>query len=214
MKIYLASSWRNKEFPRVRDLLRSAGNEVYDFTKAATAFHWSALDPEWERWSSATFRDALDHPLADAAFRADMDALEGCEACVLLLPCNRSAHLEAGHAVAAGKRVVVMTDSLERPELMYKMTHAVVLSDEELLAALANPRELTDAEAKLMDVEACYRHLEAGAAHPIVAERMRDERLLTWFKVGENTIKSQRERIEELEKRPKWTGPGPMPDVS
>lgn len=69
-------------------------------------------------------------------FRLDMRALEACEACVLLLPCGRSAHLEAGWAVGAGRRVVVYTRDGEEPELMYKMCSAIVSTDSELISVL------------------------------------------------------------------------------
>jgi len=39
-----------------------------------------------------------------------MNALRWCEACVLLLPCGRSAHLELGWAAGAGKRTVVIIE--------------------------------------------------------------------------------------------------------
>lgn len=136
MRIYLASSWRNNEFPRVRDLLRANGHEVYDFKNSSTAFGWEMIDPKWETWSSAQFVEALVHPLAKVGFQADMDALTLCEACVLLLPCGRSAHIEAGYAAGQGKRLVILTDSHERPELMYAMGR-VALSDKELLGFLS-----------------------------------------------------------------------------
>lgn len=137
MNIYLASSWRNKEYSKVLALLRSEGHEVYDFKAEGASFGWQQIDPEWERWSSHQFREALQHPLSRKGFEADMGALRSCDACVLLLPCNRSAHLEAGWAKGAGKGVVVLTDSLERPELMYLMFDAVCVEERELVAALA-----------------------------------------------------------------------------
>jgi hypothetical protein len=55
---------------------------------------------------------------------------------VLLLPCGRSAHLEAGWAAGAGRRVVVYTRDGEEPELMYKMCAAIVDTDTQLIEAL------------------------------------------------------------------------------
>jgi hypothetical protein len=48
----------------------------------------------------------LSHPAAEDGFALDMGALEWCDACVLVLPCGRSAHLEAGWAAGAGKFTV------------------------------------------------------------------------------------------------------------
>ena len=42
------------------------------------------------------------------------------DACVLLLPCGASAHLEAGWFSGAGKPVAVVAPEIREPELMYK----------------------------------------------------------------------------------------------
>ena len=101
MKIYVASSWRNNLQPRVVVALREAGHEVYDFRHPApgnTGFRWSEIAPDWEDWTAEQFREALSHPVAARGFGFDMAALANSDACVLVLPCGRSAHLEAyGH---------------------------------------------------------------------------------------------------------------------
>ena len=43
----------------------------------------------------------------DAHAAKVVEALRACDGCVLVLPSGRSAHLEAGWAAGAGKRVVV-----------------------------------------------------------------------------------------------------------
>lgn len=124
MNIYVASSWRNQHQPEVVRFLREAGHEVYDFRHPAPGndgFAWSAIDPKWQAWTPAEFRYALGSVPARTGFKLDMDALRACEACVLVLPCGRSAHLEAGWAAGAGKRVLVYAPSLPEPELMYLM---------------------------------------------------------------------------------------------
>lgn len=142
-RIYLASSWRNPRQPPVLQALRGAGHEVYDFRNPApgnTGFSWSAIDPQWLKWTPAQFRLALEHPIARGGFSHDMRALEGCDTCVLLLPCGRSAHLEAGWAAGAGKRVLVLAEGLHEPELMYLMNGragAICLDMGELLGRLA-----------------------------------------------------------------------------
>jgi hypothetical protein len=125
MRIYVASSWRNSFQPQVVLDLRADGHEVYDFRHPApgnNGFHWSEIDLGWKDWSAPEFRSALNHPIADRGFACDMDALRSAEAVVLLLPCGRSAHLEAGWAAGAGKRVLILLDpNGNEPELMYKM---------------------------------------------------------------------------------------------
>lgn len=112
MRIYVASSWRNEYQPVVVARLEALGHEVYDFKNppgaAAGGFHWRELDPNWQQWDAETYRAALAGPVAQAGFKADMDALRACDACLLVLPCGRSAHLELGWAVGAGKKTAVM----------------------------------------------------------------------------------------------------------
>lgn len=142
MKIYVASSWRNQVQPDVVFALRKAGHQVYDFRHPEPGndgFAWRAIAPNWEAWSPAEFRTALEHPVAAAGFKLDMDALEDCDACVLVLPCGRSAHLELGWAAGARKKTIVLLAGAE-PELMYKMCDHLCLTLDEVLQVLAPPR--------------------------------------------------------------------------
>ena len=124
MKVYLASSWRNPTQPECVAILRAAGHDVYDFRNPRLGdhgFQWSEIDPHWQQWTLEEFRTSLSHPIAVAGFASDMDALKACDVCVLVLPCGRSAHLEAGWAAGAGKRLInLLADGCE-PELMYRM---------------------------------------------------------------------------------------------
>lgn len=123
MKVYVASSWRNEHQPSVVKALRDAGHEVYDFKAPApgdNGFHWTEIDGGWKNWTPERFRTALDHPIARAGYKKDMDALDECNVCVLVMPCGRSAHLEAGFAIGAGKPTFILLSDGE-PELMYKM---------------------------------------------------------------------------------------------
>ena len=119
-KIYVASSWGNNQQPYVVWALRKAGHEVYDFRNPAAAFAWSDIDPKWVSWSPGEFRDALDHPIAVDGYGMDYNAMRWADAFVLLMPCGRSAHLEAGYAVGAGKPLVIILSDGE-PELMYRL---------------------------------------------------------------------------------------------
>ena len=123
MKVYVASSWRNQLQPSVVAALREVGFEVYDFKNPEPGnhgFHWSEIDPDWEAWDPDSFVDALGHPIARDGFLRDMDALEDCDICVLVLPCGRSAHLDLGFATGEKKHTVVLLTPGE-PELMYLM---------------------------------------------------------------------------------------------
>jgi hypothetical protein len=118
VKFYIASSWRNIHYLEVLWRCREAGNETYDFR--AESFKWSDIDSKWQSWDGYGFRKALAHWVAVAAYERDMRALDACDACLLVQPCGRSAHLELGYAAGLGKRVAVWYPSgpIGEPELM------------------------------------------------------------------------------------------------
>ena len=134
MKIYVASSWRNILQPAIVSMLRSAGQEVYDFRNppGAAGFGWSKIDAYWQLWTPQQYRDALNHPIAKSGFESDIKALRECDACVLVLPSGRSASWEFGYALGQGKKgAVVMFDKCE-PELMY-LGNPILTNPDELL---------------------------------------------------------------------------------
>lgn len=128
-KIYLASSWYNPDQPAAVTLLRSAGHDVYDFRnphEGECGFSWSAIDPDWMRWTTEQYVEALSHPLAEHGYALDMDAMEWADTFVLLLPCGRSAHLEAEWAAGSGRELYIVHLDGQEPELMAKMATAIV----------------------------------------------------------------------------------------
>jgi len=128
-KIYVASSWRNEIQPYVVAALRLDGFAVYDFKESRAVFDWADIDAGYERWTPEKFIESLAHPRARAAFESDLAALDWCEAGVLLLPCGRSAHLELGQLIGAGKKSAVLIPGVEFvPELMYCMAGIVTVS--------------------------------------------------------------------------------------
>lgn len=138
MKIYVASSWRNIIQPGVVAALRASGHEVYDFKNPRPGdkgFSWSSIDPNWQSWTPSQHVEALKHPIAIAGFNSDMEALGGCDACVLVLPCGRSAHLELGWAVGAGKKTYVMELEPIEADLMYAMCDGIFTEWSDLLDA-------------------------------------------------------------------------------
>lgn len=142
-KIYVASSWRNLYQPEVVRFLREQGHEVYDFRhpEGRTGFQWSEIDENWQKWAVSRYRTALEHPIACAGFKSDFDAMQWADVCVLVLPCGRSAHSEAGWMKGAGKKVIVYQPCDEEPELMYKLFDGICLCDVELLDLLYNLTE-------------------------------------------------------------------------
>ena len=138
-KIDVASSWRNEFYPSVVETLRKAGHEVYDFRHPPSGdpgFKWSNVDADYMEWTPQEYRDRLHDPKAERQFANDIEAMESCDTCVIVLPCGRSAHTEAGWFAGKGKTVVAYIPIRQEPELMYKLFTAIACTEEELLRLL------------------------------------------------------------------------------
>ena len=145
--IYVASSWRNQYYPEVVKRLREEGHQVYDFRNpphGGNGFHWTDVDENAPNWTFEEYAEGLHHPLAERQFEADLDALKWADTCVLVLPCGRSAHTEAGWMAGAGKRVIVYIPEMVEPELMYKLFDAVVGSLDDLVACFNYDGEILE----------------------------------------------------------------------
>jgi hypothetical protein len=78
----------------------------------------------------------IEHPLALDGFSKDYEAMVRADTFVLVLPCGKSAHLELGWAVGAGKRTAILLEDPVEPELMYKMVDYLAPSLFDLLGWL------------------------------------------------------------------------------
>jgi hypothetical protein len=135
--VYVASSWRNPVQPVVVSTLRAAGIDCYDFRNPpeAAGFSWREVRPEYDGpvhrteirskgadWEPVdTYIEMVNHPRAIEGFVADFGAMRRADTFVLVLPCGKSAHLELGWAVGAGKRTAILLEDPVEPELMYRM---------------------------------------------------------------------------------------------
>ena len=138
-KIYVASSWRNRYYTEVVERLREAGHEVYDFRNpphGQGGFKWQNLDPDFDKWGVEEYRAGLQHPASELQFQCDLDALNWADTCLLVLPCGRSAHTEAGWMKGSGKRTIVYIPEMQEPELMYKLFDLVSGDLDEVLEFL------------------------------------------------------------------------------
>lgn len=137
MKIYVASSWRNIYQQNIVKLLRAIGNEVYDFRNPTTneyGFAWSQIDPDYKAWRTQDYIKLItEHPLAIKGFNLDYDAMTWADTCVLVMPCGRSAHIEAGYFNGARKNLIIYIPEPCEPELMYKMANRIITTEEELI---------------------------------------------------------------------------------
>jgi hypothetical protein len=140
VNIYVASSWKNKFYPEVIATLKEARpqDKFYDFRnpEGGTGFSWAEIDEDWENWNTEKYFAALETKRSKEGFASDMNALKACDLCILVLPCGRSAHLELGYAVGAGKRTIIYMPEYDVPDLMYMMVDAIVQGKEELLSAI------------------------------------------------------------------------------
>lgn len=128
--IYVASSWRNYMQSGVIHTLRAAGLDCYDFKnpEGGTGFAWSQVKEGTtpgirakgsDLETAEDYLQMIAHPIARAGFEADYAAMQKADTFVMVLPCGKSAHLELGWAIGAGKRTAVLLEDPVEPELMY-----------------------------------------------------------------------------------------------
>jgi hypothetical protein len=145
--VYVASSWRNPMQPGVCAVLKAAGIDHYDFRNPpdGAGFSWrevkhadipgiKAKVADWENVDE--YLRMVAHPRAVEGFRADFEAMQRADTFVMVLPCGKSAHLELGWAVGAGKRTIILLEDPVEPELMYRMVDEMVTSIFDLLGVL------------------------------------------------------------------------------
>ena len=130
MKVYVASSWQNDVYPKVVETLRQAGHDVYDFRRQGGS------DSNPSEMTSDRLLDFLDEPKIRSIFRNDMDALIASDAVVCVLPCGRSAHLELGYGIGAGKRTVLLWHDGDAPDIMHKAVDSIVFKVADIAGAL------------------------------------------------------------------------------
>lgn len=148
--IYVASSWRNEHQPLVVRVLRGSGVDCYDFRNPAEGergFSWQQAGgrsyEHGDLWKPHEILQTLEHPVAKHGFGLDFGAMKRAKGCVLVMPCGRSAHIEAGFFVGAGRPLHVLLMEPAEPELMWRMAYesggSVCMSFDALLAAIHRP---------------------------------------------------------------------------
>ena len=109
MRIYLASSWKNDLYVIVLAKgLRKNGLEVYCFAELGQGqhvFQWANVtNPDDDGITALKTEDSI------KAYRVDKWFLDWAQCCVLLNPCGRDAHLEAGYIKGKGGRLFIVGD--------------------------------------------------------------------------------------------------------
>lgn len=130
-RIYVSSSWKNEHQPILVEELRNRGHEVYDFRHPNGRNDRNVWETYFERlgmiehYNKGTigamdFRESLEDKEVLNRFNDHYNAMLQSDICILLLPCGRSSHVEAGFMKGLGKRVFVLDPCFNvTPELMY-----------------------------------------------------------------------------------------------
>jgi hypothetical protein len=137
MRIYLIGSLRNPEVPKLAEVIRSLGHDVFD--------DWYAAGPEaddyWQKYEQSrghTYMEALEGHAAQHVFEYDKTHLDRCDAAVMLMPAGKSGHLEFGYMIGQGKPgFIVLGATVDRWDVMYKFATKVFFGTEALIARLA-----------------------------------------------------------------------------
>jgi hypothetical protein len=122
--------------PAIIAILKAAGIDHYDFRNppGKTGFGWKEVGVVGGGETHAGYLARLRHPRVREGFYSDFEAMKKADACVLVLPCERSAHLELGWMAGAGKRTAILLDEEPiRPELMYLLADFIAATVDELL---------------------------------------------------------------------------------
>ena len=76
---------------------------------------------------------ALREEPAERGFALDLGGMNWADAFLLVNPCGRSAHLELGWAIGAGKPSAILLNQDDEPELMYKLADRLCATVEQAI---------------------------------------------------------------------------------
>lgn len=108
-KIYIATSWKMAEFAiNIALALRYKGHEVDCFCDDSHGRFIFDIKDEISNYENLTNIEFLREEKAKRAFKEDKKWIEWCNALILLLPCGKSSHLEAGYAKGIGKEIIII----------------------------------------------------------------------------------------------------------
>lgn len=143
-RIYVSSSWRNEtEQQKLVNTLRQHGHKVYDFTRPKGVLEksvWDVLNINADACDYEEYLNAINNDDVIKRFTSHRDAMLCADTCVMLLPCGRSSHVEAGFMAGMNKRVIVYNpQKVWVPELMYSLFDYGTSDMDDLLEAIAEP---------------------------------------------------------------------------
>lgn len=131
-RIYIASSWKNSSWlSHLAKIFREDGHLVDLFCepcKHRTVFNWEALiySLDGRNPKETTIKEIIDVPRVVDAFEQDKTWLDWCDVVIMVLPCGRSAHLEAGYGKGSGKELYIIGDFAPGEfDLMYRFADGI-----------------------------------------------------------------------------------------
>lgn len=137
--IYIAGSMRNPKIPLI-------ANELEARTDHEAFAAWHAVGPdadtfwrdyEMTRRPGITMKEAVGGYLAQHTFTFDKFHIDRSDALVMVLPCGRSAHIEAGYSVGQGKPTFALFEGEpDRFDIMYNFFTGLALNTDELVEML------------------------------------------------------------------------------
>ncbi|MBA7598384.1 hypothetical protein ES703_05399 [subsurface metagenome] len=111
MRIYIASSWKQqKRVLMLAERLEQESFEVDAFCRSTDkrySFHWSELVDNEDELANYDAIEFLSDARTQRAFKEDKKWLDWADTVIMLTPCGRSSHLEAGYAVGQGKKLYI-----------------------------------------------------------------------------------------------------------
>jgi len=111
IRIYIASSWKNQEAVlELAEKLEAVGFEVDAFcriTDKRYSFYWSEFVDDEVTLLDYDALSFIDDPKVQRAFREDKSWLDWANCVIMLMPCGRSSHMEAGYAKGRGKLLYI-----------------------------------------------------------------------------------------------------------
>lgn len=151
--IFMATSVNNQFALQVAFRLCQAGMTVYSYASSRHKVDWSKLMVEYgpcQEWGSGLYAELLWHQEeVEYSCLENLNQMRDCKVVLLVHPCGRSAHMEAGIGVGLDKPLVVYIPILDVPDTAH--WHAEAVCDEmgELIAELqAIIDRVTDDEGK------------------------------------------------------------------
>jgi len=128
MRVYVAGSFKNAEMVReIGKMIRSCGYEAYVFCDTGERTY--DLSQQFRtQYDLSTVTPNLVYQIPELYHIGirNLDELTQCDALVLVLPCGRSAHLEAGWMVGRGRPVYAVGPMVKGEfDAMYVMMNGI-----------------------------------------------------------------------------------------